>query len=294
MGVAAVVTLVVTVDLLSRGWLEWMDLRVSEVVSSWGIEHGTPWYWPVYAVTQLGGRGFILVVLAVLVGYIGWTRRTLLPLLRGLLPPARRSGLLPRRAGRAGRLLGLAPPDPAPAAAGAARPRAADGGGLRVQVRDRPHGAGLPRLVLPPGRRVLPLRPRRQRRPHVGRRALAGGRVRAADTRAAVPVVAVRPRTRRGGGGDGVPGLPLGHRRGRGGGRGHLAPGRGACTRCGRSVTLRSCPSRPAVRLAARARACSCPAARWSPPCSSVPSPPHWLRRPSPRSTPRSRRRSAG
>jgi membrane-associated phospholipid phosphatase len=85
MGVAAVVTLVVTVDLLSRGWLEWMDLRVSEVVSSWGIEHGTPWYWPVYAVTQLGGRGFILVVLAVLVGYIGWTRRTLLPLLRVLL-----------------------------------------------------------------------------------------------------------------------------------------------------------------------------------------------------------------
>src|SRR4051794_41970294 len=96
MGVAAVVTLVVTIDLLSRGWLEWMDLRVSEVVSSWGIEQGTPWYWPVYAVTQLGGRGFILVVLAVLVGYIGWTPPTPPPPLRGVVaPPPPTGGGLP-------------------------------------------------------------------------------------------------------------------------------------------------------------------------------------------------------
>jgi membrane-associated phospholipid phosphatase len=85
LGVAAVVAVVVTADLLSRGRLERMDLRVSEVVSSWGIPHGSPAYWSIYAVTQLGGRGFILAVLAVLVGYLGWTRRTLLPLLRVLL-----------------------------------------------------------------------------------------------------------------------------------------------------------------------------------------------------------------
>ncbi|MGY1603863.1 phosphatase PAP2 family protein [Geodermatophilus sp. SYSU D00815] len=83
-GVAAVVTAVVTVDLLSRGWLEWMDLRVSEVVSSWGLRDSAA-YWPVWAVTQLGGRGFILLMLAVLVGYTCWSRRTLLPLLRVLV-----------------------------------------------------------------------------------------------------------------------------------------------------------------------------------------------------------------
>jgi membrane-associated phospholipid phosphatase len=84
MCVAAVVAVVITVDLLSRGWLEWMDLRVSELVSSWGIK-SSGWYWPVWGVTQLGGRGFILIVLAGFVGYVCWTRRTLLPLLRVLL-----------------------------------------------------------------------------------------------------------------------------------------------------------------------------------------------------------------
>jgi membrane-associated phospholipid phosphatase len=85
LGTATVVTAAVTVDLLSRGWLEWMDLRVSELVSSWGIDRGTDWYWPVWAVTQLGGRGFILIVLAGLIGYLCWTRRTLVPLLRVVL-----------------------------------------------------------------------------------------------------------------------------------------------------------------------------------------------------------------
>ena len=55
-------------ELLSRGRLERMDLRVSEVVSSWGIKESGA-YWPVWAVTQLGGRGFILIVLAALVGF---------------------------------------------------------------------------------------------------------------------------------------------------------------------------------------------------------------------------------
>ncbi len=84
LALAGVVTVAVSVDLFSRGSLERMDLRVSEVVSSWGIKESGA-YWPVWAVTQLGGRGFILIVLAALVGYLGWRRRTLVPLLRVLV-----------------------------------------------------------------------------------------------------------------------------------------------------------------------------------------------------------------
>lgn len=84
LALSAVLTCLVTADLLSRGWLERMDLRVSEIVSSWGIRD-SEWYWPVWAVTQLGGRGFILIVLTGLVVYLGVTRRSLLPLLRVLL-----------------------------------------------------------------------------------------------------------------------------------------------------------------------------------------------------------------
>jgi membrane-associated phospholipid phosphatase len=81
---ALLVTVGVTADLLSRGVLERMDLRVSEVVSSWDLKDSAA-YWPVWAVTQLGGRGFILMVLAVLVGYLLWRRRTVVPLLRVLV-----------------------------------------------------------------------------------------------------------------------------------------------------------------------------------------------------------------
>jgi membrane-associated phospholipid phosphatase len=78
-------TAVVTADLLARGRLERMDLRVSEVVSSWGLKDSPVTYWPVWCVTQFGGRGFILIVLAGLVGFLTWRRRTLLPLVRVLL-----------------------------------------------------------------------------------------------------------------------------------------------------------------------------------------------------------------
>jgi hypothetical protein len=84
LGLALVVTVVVTVDLLSRGVLERMDLRVSEAVSAWDLKDSAA-YWPVWAVTQLGGRGFILIVLAGLVGYLGWRFRTVVPLVRVLL-----------------------------------------------------------------------------------------------------------------------------------------------------------------------------------------------------------------
>ena len=81
---SGIVTVAVTVDLLTRGVLERMDLRVSEVVSAWELDDSGA-YWPVWAVTQLGGRGFILIVLAGLVGYLGWRFRTVVPLVRVLL-----------------------------------------------------------------------------------------------------------------------------------------------------------------------------------------------------------------
>ncbi|SDX76294.1 PAP2 superfamily protein [Modestobacter sp. DSM 44400] len=84
LALAAVVALVVTVDLLTRGRLEGMDLRVSEVVSSWDLRHSSA-YWPVWVFTQAGGRGFILIVLAGLVGWLWWRERTLVPLVRVLL-----------------------------------------------------------------------------------------------------------------------------------------------------------------------------------------------------------------
>jgi len=80
-GVALVVGGAVTLDLLSRGPLERMDLRVSEIVSDWGLRDSVA-YPVVWVVTQVGGRVTILVVLAVLVGYLGWRYRTWLPLVR--------------------------------------------------------------------------------------------------------------------------------------------------------------------------------------------------------------------
>ena len=84
MTVAAVVTVVATIDLLSRGWLERMDLRVSEVVSDWALRDSWA-YRPMWALTQAGGRGFLLIVLAGLVGYLAVRRRSLLPLARVVL-----------------------------------------------------------------------------------------------------------------------------------------------------------------------------------------------------------------
>jgi membrane-associated phospholipid phosphatase len=81
---ALVVGSLVTADVLARGWLETMDLRVSDVISGWGLRDSAafPFVW---LVTQLGGRVAILVVLAVLVGHLAWRRRTWLPLVRVLI-----------------------------------------------------------------------------------------------------------------------------------------------------------------------------------------------------------------
>ncbi|MEI4272656.1 phosphatase PAP2 family protein [Klenkia sp. LSe6-5] len=83
-GLGVLVTVLVTVDLLGRGALERMDLRVSEVVSDWGLRDSAA-YWPVWVLTQAGGRVTILVVLAGLVGWIAVRRRSLLPLVRVLV-----------------------------------------------------------------------------------------------------------------------------------------------------------------------------------------------------------------
>ncbi len=84
LALAVVVGVAVTLDLLARGTLERMDLEVSEVVSDWGLQE-SPAYPLVWLVTQVGGRVTILVVLAGLVGYLAWRRRTWLPLVRVLL-----------------------------------------------------------------------------------------------------------------------------------------------------------------------------------------------------------------
>ena len=84
MAVSLVVAVVVTADLLTVGWLEQMDLRVAKTVGGWNLQDSGA-YPLVWAVTQVGGRVTILVVLAVLVGYLAWRRRTWLPLVRVLI-----------------------------------------------------------------------------------------------------------------------------------------------------------------------------------------------------------------
>ena len=81
---AFVVGALITADLLTGGVLERLDLRISHVIGGWGLRDSGAYPF-VWAVTQLGGRATILGVLTILVGYIGWTRRTWVPLLRVLL-----------------------------------------------------------------------------------------------------------------------------------------------------------------------------------------------------------------
>jgi membrane-associated phospholipid phosphatase len=81
---AALVAGLVTVDLLAHGFLERVDLWVSEIASDWHLADSAA-YPAVWLVTQLGGRGAILVVLAALVAWLAWRRRTWVPLRRVLL-----------------------------------------------------------------------------------------------------------------------------------------------------------------------------------------------------------------
>jgi membrane-associated phospholipid phosphatase len=82
--VSLLVGVLVSADLLAHGPSERLDLRVSEIVSDWGLRD-TPAYPAVWVVTQIGGRVTILVVLAVLIGYLFWRRGAWLPAARVLL-----------------------------------------------------------------------------------------------------------------------------------------------------------------------------------------------------------------
>ena len=93
MTLSVVVTVVVTADLLGGGRLGRLDLRVSDVVGGWNLRHGHA-YPVLWLGTQLGGRGFILAVLAVLVGYLAWRRRVVRPLVRVLVALALLTGVI--------------------------------------------------------------------------------------------------------------------------------------------------------------------------------------------------------
>ncbi|TFV63227.1 UNVERIFIED_ORG: phosphatase PAP2 family protein [Bacillus sp. AZ43] len=82
--VALVAGTLITADLLTGGVLERLDLRISDAIGGWGLRDSAA-YPAVWVVTQVGGRATILVVLAGLVGYLAWRRRTWAPLLRVLL-----------------------------------------------------------------------------------------------------------------------------------------------------------------------------------------------------------------
>jgi membrane-associated phospholipid phosphatase len=84
MALAILVGGAVTVGLFTRGPLERLDLKVSEVVSDWGLQDSAS-YPLIWVVTQVGGRVTILAVLSVLVGYLAWRKKTLLPLARVLV-----------------------------------------------------------------------------------------------------------------------------------------------------------------------------------------------------------------
>jgi undecaprenyl-diphosphatase len=75
---------VVTVDVLGRGVTERVDVWISDSVSEWGLRDSAA-YPPLWVVTQIGGRGTMLVVLACLIGWLAVRRRTLLPLPRVLV-----------------------------------------------------------------------------------------------------------------------------------------------------------------------------------------------------------------
>ena len=128
-----------------------MDDRVSARRRRRGACAHGPAYLAVWVVTQLGGRGFILIA-----------------------------------PGRAGRLAGGGGGAPSCRCCACCSALALLTGVVyALQVRHGAHGAGVPRVVLPPRRHVVPLGARGQRRADVGRGALAGGRVPAAAAGAA-------------------------------------------------------------------------------------------------------------
>lgn len=75
-----------TLDLILDGPLSRFDEFVADQVGAWEVGDNQVAYAVCWAISQIGGqRALILLVMAVLVGYVCWTRRTLQPLLRTLV-----------------------------------------------------------------------------------------------------------------------------------------------------------------------------------------------------------------
>jgi len=68
LALSALVTVAVTVDLLTGGVLERLDLEVSDVVKTWDLRHSDA-YWGVWGFIPGGGRGLLLNAV---VGRVGW------------------------------------------------------------------------------------------------------------------------------------------------------------------------------------------------------------------------------
>ncbi|WP_409331442.1 phosphatase PAP2 family protein [Trujillonella humicola] len=82
--IAVAVAALLTLDLLGHGLTERVDHRVSDQVAEWGLRDSAA-YQPLWLVTQIGGRGTMLLVLACLVGWLLVRYRTVVPLLRVVL-----------------------------------------------------------------------------------------------------------------------------------------------------------------------------------------------------------------
>lgn len=75
-----------TLDLILGGPVSRFDELVSDIVGGWQVGENPVLYGICWAITQIGGqRVLILIVMAVLVGYLCWTRQTLQPLVRTLV-----------------------------------------------------------------------------------------------------------------------------------------------------------------------------------------------------------------
>ncbi len=84
--VSFAVAIGLTLDLILAGPVSRFDEVVADLVGGWRVGDSQILYGICWTITQIGGqRVLILVVMAVLVGYLCWTRRTLQPLVRTLL-----------------------------------------------------------------------------------------------------------------------------------------------------------------------------------------------------------------
>lgn len=85
--VSVAVAIWLTLDLILSGPVSRFDEFVADRVGAWRVGEDNAFVYGVcWSITQIGGqRALIIVVMAILVGYLCWTRRTLQPLVRTLV-----------------------------------------------------------------------------------------------------------------------------------------------------------------------------------------------------------------